>query len=233
MEHFLGIAARISTPWSLAAFAIAAVLLVLRTRSKVQNMVRTAAIVAVVMLGLVPIVAPLYLQSRTVYRVRVIVLDLNHSPVNDAQVTCSLGGEPKRIEGGWEFDIPDATRASNGKLTIYAAVKNAFLTGQAETILASDSSPTVTLQLSKDTSATIRGIVLTSTGHPVRGAHVGVVGYESEAVETQEGGNFSLPAHAANRQQVQLYANRVGFASATMWSQAGDVPVTIVLGAAY
>jgi hypothetical protein len=59
--------------------------------------------------------------------------------------------------------------------------------------------------------------------------HVLVVGYVSEGVITQSGGNFSLPAHKADGQQVQVFAFKEGYtAGPPEWHQAGDHPVTIV-----
>ena len=140
-----------------------------------------------------------------------------------------MGGEPKRVSGGWEFDIPAAGKPADGKLVVYAAVPQAFLKGQSETLLAGDMSPVTTVPLSKDTSAMVRGRILSSSGEPVSGAHVGLVGYPSETVETSGDGNFILSAHAADNQQVQLYADKVGYEPATKWCPAGDFPNTIVM----
>jgi hypothetical protein len=37
------------------------------------------------------------------------------------EVWSSLGGEPKRVSGGWQFDIPNASKPKDGKLSIYAS----------------------------------------------------------------------------------------------------------------
>ena len=54
------------------------------------------------------------LRNRTgtgaLYRVRVTVLNPQQQPINDAKVTSSMGGEPKKVEGGWQFDIPAASQ---------------------------------------------------------------------------------------------------------------------------
>ena len=229
-------AAGVSNQWSLAAFAIAAILyFVLKRRGKVPA-IAWACIVAIVFVGLAPILASVYVertrltdQASAIYRVRVTVLNPQQMPVDDARVWSSMGGEAKKVAGGWEFDIPGASKPADGKLTVYAAASSAFLTGRRELQLADDRNPTVTVQLAKDTSATVRGIVVDGSNKAVPGARVSVVGFEPEAVVTQGGGNFLLPAHAANGQQVQLHAEKAGYAAVNQWHPAGDHPATLVL----
>src|SRR5688572_6088058 len=60
-------------------------------------------------------------QSASIYKVRVTVLDFQGSPVKEAAVQSSIGGEPKETLGGWEFDIPAANRPKDGWLTIFAS----------------------------------------------------------------------------------------------------------------
>ena len=187
-------------------------------------------VAAIALLALAPIVSPLYMNSYGIYRVRVVVLDNRKMPTNDAKVTCSVGGEVKKVEGGWECDIPSKTKPNDGKMQAYAIVADAFLTGQAELELKDDYSPVATIQLSADTSARVMGIVVDESNNLVEGAHVGVVGYDLEGIVTKTGGNFSLPAHKAEGQQVQLFAFKEGYlAGLPEWHQAGNHPVTIVL----
>lgn len=233
MAKLFQTAAGISNQWSLAAFAIAAILyFVLKRRGKVPA-IAWACIVAIVLVGLAPILASVYIEKARlpdpIYRVRVTVLDPQRVPVDDAKVWSSMGGEVKKVAGGWQFDIPAASKPADGKLTVYTAVPSAFLTGSQELQLADDRNPAVAVQLAKDASATVRGIVVDGSGQAIAGARVSVVGYESEAVVTQAGGNFLLPAHAASGQQVQLHAERAGYAAATQWHPAGDEPATLVL----
>src|ERR1035438_6391731 len=44
------------------------------------------------------------------YRVRVTVIDGQQTPVSDAKVWSSIGGEPMKVEGGWQFVIPKDTK---------------------------------------------------------------------------------------------------------------------------
>jgi hypothetical protein len=231
MNKLFELATKISTAWSLAAFAIIALVL-LFTRFKGRKVPAVAwwVVTAIVVIALAPILAPLYLNSYGIYRVRVVVLDDRQMPANDAKVTCSVGGEVKKVEGGWECDIPSKTRPADGKMQMYASIPAAFLTGRAELELKDDYSPVVTIPLGKDTSAMVRGIVVDESNNPLDGAHVVVVGYDSEGVITKPGGNFSLAAHKADGQQVQIFAFKDGYAAGPPeWHQAGDHPVTIVL----
>jgi len=105
-----------------------------------------------------------------VYRVRVIILGSQHIPVDDGRVWSSMGGEAARIQGGWQFVIPVSSRPASGKLTVYAAIDAAFLSGQADVQLAADYSPSVTVQLMNTRSASVRGIVVDAQNMAIAGA---------------------------------------------------------------
>lgn len=231
MNKLFEIASKISSAWSLAAFAIIAlVLMVSKIKGRKVPAVAWWVVAAVVIIALAPMLAPAYLSSYGIYRVRVVVLGDRKVPTNDAKVTCSVGGEVKKVEGGWECDIPAKTKPADGKMQAYARIDDAFLVGRTEVELKDDYSPVATVQLAQDTSALVLGIVMDESNQPVEGARVQVVGYDSEASVTKSGGGFSLPAHKANGQQVQIFAFKEGYsASPPEWHQAGDHPVTIVL----
>jgi hypothetical protein len=140
-----------------------------------------------------------------------------------------MGGEPKKVAGGWQFDIPANGRPADGKLTIWASQEAAYLKGTQDVQLAADRNPVVTVRLASDKTATVRGLIMDRRGRAVAGARVSVAGYESEAVVTQAGGNFVLPAHAAQGQKILLHADANGYAGVTLWHMAGDQPASIVL----
>jgi hypothetical protein len=186
------------------------------------------ALAAIVLLGLVPIIAQL--GGVSIYRVRVTVLSSTGTPVEDAKVWSSIGGEAKRVAGGWQFDIPAALRPVDGKLTVWASIDSSFLKGSEETQLAADHNPTVTIQLTQDKTATVSGRVIERHGMMgIVGARVNVEGYESEGVISQAGGSFVLPAHAAVGQSVVLHAEADDYNGVTQWHPAGDEPATIIL----
>jgi hypothetical protein len=63
----------------------------------------------------------------------------------------------------------------------------------------------------------------------MEGVRVSVIGHEEETVTTKAGGQFVLPAHAANDQQVQLHAEKPGYQGITQNHPAGSFPATLTL----
>ncbi len=163
------------------------------------------------------------------YRVRVMVMDPHQTPVNDAKVWSSIGGEPMHVEGGYLFVIAKDTKPADGKVTFYAANDAAYLKGQAPLQLTDDHNPSITVQLANSRDAKVIGIVEDEKQSAVDGATVSVIGYDTEAAVTKSSGNFLLPAHAADGQQVQLHAEKKGYHPANTWCPAGDTPCSILL----
>jgi hypothetical protein len=227
-EQALKIASHITHPATIAAFALvfAASAFALALRAKKPRIALTLA-VGILVLGLAPLAASTFLQSRGVYRVRAVVLRPDKSPVDDARVISSNGGEPKKIEGGWEFDIPPQARPADGKLRLFASEKNAFLAGSSTLVLDRDYFPTVEIQLERDTSAIIRGDLIDEHRRPVAGAHVWIPGYSDDTL-SDERGNFALPAHAADGQMVRLRAQKDQL-TADISTPAGNTPVELIL----
>jgi hypothetical protein len=226
MSQLFDAASRVSNSWALAAFAIAAILFFLVKRRGTVPPIAWGAIAAIVLLGLVPSILNI---PSTIYRVRVTVVGPQGTPVDDAKVWSSMGGEPKKVAGGWQFDIPAASRPADGKLTIWASLEAAYLKGNKDVQLDADHNPAVSIPLGSDQTASVRGLVTDRPGRAIAGARVSVAGYESEATLTQVGGNFALPAHAARDQNVLLHIEAKGYQGATQWHPAGDHPATIVL----
>lgn len=227
-EKALEIASHITHPVTIAAFALvfAASAFGVALRAKKPQFAWILA-VAILILGLAPLAASTFLESRGIYRVRVVVLGPDKSPIEDAHVSSSTSGEPKKVESGWEFDIPPQTRPADGKVVLFASVKNAFLAGSSTLVLAQDYYPTITIQLTTDTSAMLRGVVVDEHRRSIAGATVSIVGY-TDVATTDDMGNFVLPAHAAEGQIVQVRAQK-GQLLASMSVPAGRVPVELVL----
>ncbi len=227
-DKALEIASHITHPVTVAALAAVLAAYLFSIAIKKRQSRNTWLLAAVVLiLGLAPLLSSTYLQSRGLYRVRVVVLGTDKLPDNDAQVISSNGGEPKKIQGGWEFDIPPQSRPADGKLKLFASEKNAFLAGSSTLVLGKDYFPTVEIQLDRDTSATVRGDVIDEHRRSVPGAHVSIPGYPDVAT-TDEMGNFVLPAHAADGQMVHLRAQK-DKSTADMSAAAGNTPVELIL----
>lgn len=173
---------------------------------------------------------PRTLRRPDIYRVRVILLDPQRRPVDDANIWSTYGGEKMRVEGGLLFQIPAASIPASGRLKLYATKDSAFLSGEGELQLGSDPNPAVTIELIRPIrNVLVRGIVLDESNNAVSGARVSVVGFESEAVTTKADGGFVLPAHAAVGQQVLLHAEKPGYRAVNQYHPAGDEPATIIL----
>ena len=222
---------KVTSSWSLAAFALAVVLLLVLKQRRGQ--IPPIAWLIIPLLVAIPIGASVYknwlIAKPSIYRLRVTVIDSQSIPLEDAKVWSSFGGELKKVAGGWQVDIPEAGKPRDGKLTIFATKENAFLKGQMVVMLDSDYNPAITIQLQRDDSAKVRGQVVDGKNRAVIGARVFVIGYEAESVLTQEGGNFELPAHKAIGQQALLHAEKGGLAG-KLWHPAGDDSAIIVLG---
>jgi len=231
MDEFFKAIAAVNNPFTLVAFAVAAlVIVVTRLRGRVPRWVpKTVILLVLIGVGSWAFMALVSYGEKAIYRVRVTVLSPESTPVDDAQLWSSIGGEPKRVAGGWQFDIPAASRPTDGRLVVYAKVPSAFLSGRAELALETDFNPTAVVRLGRDTSATVSGIVTDETGKAIEGVRVWAVGYETEGTITGKGGNFRLPAHAADGQQVLLYVEARGYVAVNEWHPAGLHPVTIVL----
>jgi sugar lactone lactonase YvrE len=106
-------------------------------------------------------------------------------------------------------------------------VKSAFLAGRSMLVLDKDYFPTVEIQLDRDTSAVVRGVVIDIHHRSVAGARVSIAGYPDSA-ETDAMGNFLLPAHAAEGQMVHLRAQK-GRLTADVSVPAGNQPAELVV----
>jgi hypothetical protein len=168
-------------------------------------------------------------ESADLVRLRVLLLGPKGSPVEDARIWTTVGGEPKQVAGGWEFDIPISKLPADGRVTIHASKESAFLSGSGEVQLGADLAPSVTVRLAANPSTTVRGIVLDEAGNALEGVRVSIVGHEGEAISTGFAGQFVLPAHAADGQQVQLHAEKAEYEPITQFHPAGAFPANLTL----
>jgi hypothetical protein len=208
----LELATRITHPVPAAIFAavLALVALLVLTKGKKKPPQIAWALSAIIfLLGLSPLLASTWLDSRGIYRVRIEVFSPAKEPVHDAEITSSAGGELKKTDAGWEFTIPREEKPMNNEVTFRATQKDAFLLGNSILKLEKDYFPQVTIQLDPLPSANVRGMVEDENGSPIEGARVWVLGYD-EAITTGPTGSFSLPAHAADGQQVAVLAQKEG-----------------------
>ena len=159
---------------------------------------------------------------------RITVLGSDSVPVEDAHVWLSIGGEAKKVTGGWEFEIPLSKLPVNHKLDVYAEQQNAHLKGHRE-IIANDSRMlAITIPLIRDISAFIKGTVSDDSNRPVVGATINIVG-SAGSVTTDAQGFFSLPANAAEGEEVRLRVSKSGYEGLDQYHPAGNVAAYIIL----
>jgi hypothetical protein len=239
LQQFLETASKISTAWSLAAFAMVVILALLTLRRRTgarHNPLLWGGLIAIILLTLTPTIADTLLrhqaQAADLYRLRVTVVDPDSVPVDHAKVWSSWGGQPKEFSGGWEFDIPRSTIPKAGEVTVFGSLEQAFLRGQSKVALNSDMNPAIILVLRSDTTAEIVGSVVDASGRPVDGARVWVEAHTDEAVSASNDGAFRLRTHSSDGQQVLLHASKPRYTPVTQFHPAGREPVVLVLSTA-
>jgi hypothetical protein len=240
LPEIFEIALNVSTPLALAAFAIACILYlidrVLKHRGKITDkthVLLSLSLFACLAVALIATIGELSLKYKAgqnyIYRVRITVVGAGHTPVENATVWTSIGGEPKKVNGGWEFDIPDGNKPPDGQIVIYAKISDSSLQGKANLRLDSDRNPTITVSLETDESAMVRGTVEDNFGHAISGVDVSVVGYGDEHITTSANGSFVLRAHVSDGQMVRLHAEARKYQPLDQDQPAGNSPAILIL----
>jgi hypothetical protein len=243
MNKFLETIASVNSAWTIAAFTIASIIGVLdrtilasrrrRSLSGPPMLLVWAAVIAIFLLGLMPIVADVYvkhkqIQSFTVYRIRVMVLDSAGVPVTGATLRASAPNETTTTaQGIGEVAIPRASMPADGKVTIFADLDAAFAHGRADLQLANDPNPSLDIRLEASPNAVVTGSIEDDTGVAVPDAKVSVTGGE-QGVSTSSGA-FALKTNAPAGKLVRLHAQKDGYIAVDQYHPAGGDPVTIVL----
>ena len=248
MKDLFGAIAQVDNSWSLAAFAISAVLLVLnrmmasadaeRRRGKkapaaLSNRVAMPIVGVIVLLGVLPMLADTYLKALDIkgddiYRVRVIALGPEGTPVPGVTLKTTVSNETTvTSQDTAVVAIPRAAVPADGRITIFGDLDSAFLHGRADIQLGDELNPSITIPLASARTATVNGLVQDEAGRAVAGATVTAVGGES--IVTSAAGTFTVKAGAATGQVVRLHAEKPGYAPADQDHPAGTDPVTIVL----
>jgi hypothetical protein len=248
MKDLFGAIAQVDNTWSLAAFAISAVLLVLnrvmaspdaeRRRGKkapaaLSTRVAMPIVAVIVLLGVLPMLADTYLKALDItgddiYRVRVIALGPEGTPMAGVTLKTTVSNETTvTSQDTAVVAIPRGAVPADGRITIFGDLESAFLHGRAEVQLGDELNPAVTIPLASVRTATVTGLVQDDAGRAVAGATVTAVGGESSV--TSAAGTFTVKAGAAAGQVVRLHAEKSGYAPADQNHPAGTEPVTIVL----
>lgn len=248
MGELAGSISNVNSTWSLAAFAIAAVLVVLnrvlaspdaeqrrgkKAPAAVSTRVAMPIVAVIVLLGVLPILADTYLKALDIkgddiYRVRVIALGPEGTPIAGVVLKTTVSNETTvTSEDTAVVSIPRGVVPADGKVTIFGDLEAAFLHGRVDVQLGDELNPSVTLPLASARTATVTGLVQDDAGRTVGGVTVTVVGGESGM--TSAAGTFTLRAGAAAGQVVRLHAEKPGYTPADQDHPAGAGPATIVL----
>lgn len=235
-ENILRFAAEIKTTISLIAIAIVALTLVLRLAgpkpSRALSKVLNLGLVLIVIVALVPFLASWYIDYENVhrkgiYRVRVTATTVAGMPSEEVKVWANLDSVPKRVDGGWELDIPSGVKTSSGTLEVYVRDNASGAFGKAVVPLDNENL-SVNVPLNP-ANVTVRGTVTDEKQHSLSGVRIMIVGYSSEAVFTDKDGGFELQSHVSEGEQVRLHIEKPGYTVLDDYFQAGGRPISAIL----
>jgi len=162
------------------------------------------------------------------YKVQLTALDLEKKPVEDAMIWSSVG-EPKKIPGGWELLVPAASLPPDKRVTVSIRTESPPLFRQIEVQVA-DRSVARTVELEKDTSSDVHGVVVGEDGQPISDAVVKLQGHPEETRQTDVKGKFEFPARWGRNEQVYLVIEKAGYADIDAYPHlAGETQAYIIL----
>jgi hypothetical protein len=232
-DKALEIASRLTHPYSIVAFGVVLLcslgwgfLRAGRANSRTaQGVLSIAGLMTVCLLA--PVIASTLQAVKGIYHIRVVALGLNGQPVSDAKLTPPPGGELKRNESGWEFDLPQQSKPADNKLAFYSTAEDGALIGRESVVLTeSFFPPPVIVQLKNAPYAAVSGNVVDQSDKSIQGASVSVEGLPNVAV-TDGHGYFALPTTAHEGQSVRLRAEK-GRRVTESYAIAGE-PAQLVL----
>jgi hypothetical protein len=151
--------------------------------------------------------APERQTGPEVYQIRVLVLSSTGQPVDDARVWSARGGEAKKVDGGWEFELPAVKRPADGQLPLFAT--QGERQGAATIPLGAESYVSGTIRLSPPAAVEVRGIVQDEASRGVGGVKVMLEETGAETV-TAANGTFQLPSRPAG-EPVTLRAEKEAY----------------------
>ena len=252
MTELVKAIASVNSMWSIAAFSIAALLILVnqytgaaadsgqKTKRKAKGGPSTPrsnvlwiGAGAISLIGLAPIAANGFLEARrmnasSVYHLRVTALDEQGVPVTGAQLRASVSNETTTTANGdGLLTIARGALPVSGEVTIFAEKSSAFLSAAKTLTLAGDLYPSLLIQMKADRTATVSGLVEDDQGRAVPGASVTLPGVADTT--TSPTGNFSLNAHASVGQPVTIHVEKSGYDPVDQSHLAGTEPATIVL----
>ena len=182
---------------------------------------------AVVLTGLVLAIMPW--PCRHGHQIHVTLLDMDTRAVEAATLAAKPSFEITKVSTGWQIAVPRTARPPDNKVSIDASTAEGWLSGSAIVDLGARCTSEVAIHLRPNPASTVRGTVVDPDGNALAGARVSVVDYPSEAVLTDPGGSFELPAHAAAGVEVVLHVELAGYVRLDQRHIAGPDPAYVVI----
>jgi len=227
-EKAVEIASHLTLPVPVVAFAIVfsafAYWMALRSKKRGVASLLLTVLICIILLGLAPLAASTYLESSGVYHIMLVVRGTDQRPVNEAQVTASIGATIKKGESYWEIDVPPQTRPPDHHIQVFAS--QGTRAGETTVVLENSFSLQAMIDLKSLPFSSIRGVVKDEHGAGVPDVHVSIPGYK-DGTTTDQWGNFELPAHAAEGQMITLRAEKAGLNAQTTVPAGTEAELTL------
>ena len=125
------------------------------------------------------------------YKVKLVVVDQQRKPVDDATVWASVPIKLTKTEYGWQFEINQTDKPKDGKLIVYASRESVFLSGRQEVKLANASNLSVTVPLSAE-EGVLHLHVSDLSGNPIEGVRLSTTVPGSIVTPTDISGNCRI-----------------------------------------
>ena len=226
MHEWLQTASKITNEYSLAAYAIAALIAIV-SAIKVQKFRHKPVLIAIIVIAIL-LMASLPTLGRIElaripnqpYRISVSAVDQDGNVLVTPSIYTDVPSQKYQIAGAEQIEIDDAHVPSTRRVTVSADDATRTLHGSAEIYLSGDRTPSMRLVL-KPKPTEIRGNVLFRQ-KGVSGARVSIEGYSDFAISDQSG-FFVLPPRVSAGEIVYLLVQKQGFFPARQQHIAGKI----------
>jgi hypothetical protein len=227
-------ALKVANQYSLAAYAIAALLAVVgyiaRTKLLQKPWLLAAVVAAVVLIVAIPVAALVYIkhaESMGIYRISVTATDHKGVPVQHPNVHASVPAQSYDIGSSVQLEVTPGHLSKGSTLMIYADDPDTKEQGEAKLTLGDDWAPSISVPLHPIPSE-VRGNVIDKSSMPIPEAQVSIAGYDERAT-TDSQGLFVIQTAVPKGDTVYLLVQKPGYVSVRQQHISGAAPATIVL----
>jgi hypothetical protein len=227
-------AVKVANQYSLAAYAIAALLAVVgyiaRTRLLQRPWLLAVVVAAVVLIVAIPVAALVYIkrvESMGIYRISVTATDSKGLPVEHPNVRASVPAQSYDIGSSVQLEVVPGHLSKGSTLTIYADDPATKEQGEEKFTLGDDWSPSISVPLHSIPSE-VRGNVIDTIAAPISEAEVSIAGY-NEHTTTDSRGLFVIQTAVPKGDVVYLLVQKAGYTPVRQQHISGAAPATIML----